>query len=136
MDEENNFSIVATLQSLAQTFFKALADAASLVGAEALLAGKSLINIVVLIVVMRILAIITWLCLCGSLAVYLAQLTQSWSISLLALALVNFIALFAVYLMQLKLKKNLSFPATRRQLLNSVDKGPYHEQPKIEGEVS
>lgn len=134
MEDENNYSLIDTLKKFAQTFFTTIADVASLAGTEALLAGKSLINIFQLIVIMKILAIITWGCLCGALAIYIAALVHNWSIALLALAALNFIALMSAYLMQLHLKKNLSFPATRRQLQNSKDH--YNEKSEMESKIS
>ncbi len=135
MDEQDQ-SLNTTIKNIAQTFFKTLADIANLASAEAILAGKSLITIIQLTVIIKLLAIITWLSICGALAFYLASLQLSWAVVFLAIAALNFIALLCSYLMQLKLRKNLYFPATRRQLRRSVGKDVSNEQSSTESQVS
>lgn len=138
MTEYNNQSLTDTIKSLTQAFFKTVKDTASLAGAEAKLAGKSLINIALLLIVLRALAFLTWISICAVLALYLLSLGYTWLTALAAVTLLNVIAIAVVVVGLLRLKRNLSFPATRRQLQagNNFDQDFYNEQTKIENKIS
>lgn len=131
-----DYSLSANIKNIAQTFLKTITDLALLASTEARLAGESIIKIIQLIVIIKILAIITWLSLCGAVAFYVVSLNFSWIVAFLAVAGLNLIALVLAYLMQLKLKKNLYFPATRRQLRSSVGKDTSHAQSEMESKAS
>lgn len=133
---EEQESIISIVKNIAQTFLLTITDLANLAGNEALLAGKSFFKIIQLTAVIKILSIITWLNICGAIAFYVVSIGLSWALALLIIAAINFIALLCASLMALKAKKNLTFPATRRQLRFHTDKDISHGQFKKESQMS
>lgn len=135
--ENNNQSLIETLKNITQAYFNVAKDTASLAGAEARLAGKSLINIVALLSFLKYLVVVTWLSICSILALYLISLQYSLLVAFSAVTLLNVLAIIITVSLLLKAKNRLSFPATRRQLqgLNNLEDEYYHEQTKIENKI-
>lgn len=137
-DSQPTQSLRELFNSLTHTFFKTIKDLGCLARAEARLAGKSLIHILLLTIVIRILAIITWISLCGALGFYLFYLLNNWALSFLIIAIVNGVLLGLTAWTILQKKKNLLFSATRRQLQqmtspiqHHLDEDTFNEQTKI-----
>lgn len=130
MEGNSSTDLGTSIMNVAQTIIKMISDLAALAGTEALLAGKSIITILQLVVVIKVLSIITWLALCSAAISELIYLGYTWAFSFLMLALLNFSLLLLVFIMQIRLKRNLTFPATRRQLRQSFTRDIGDEQIK------
>lgn len=105
--------LVPTLFSLARKII-------SLLGLEARLAGRSFIIIIMLLMIIGTVFTATWLCLLTMLFFYFTSLHLSVQLSLLFLVVINLLMIVLVGLLILKFKKNLFFPATRRQIKTAL----------------
>lgn len=110
--------LTSILSNLLIAYINRLTDLIHLAGLEAKLAVKTLVNIIILIFIMIIFLISTWLCFLFLVFSYLISLHLSWVFSAFILTLLNIILFAVVCLFILKIKKNLFFPATRKQLKN------------------
>lgn len=133
MENSINTSLSENIKNLTQAFFNLIKDTLKLAGAEAQQTGKSIVQIGILLPLIRIIAVITWLSICGVIALYLISLQYTWLFAFCCLALLNFTLLVTLGLLLLNAKKYLGFPATRRQLQVSqyseknLSKDYYHE---------
>lgn len=87
----------------------------TLVGMEARAAGKSIIIMIMLSIVLAFLVTTTWLLLLAMLFVYLTSLHWSMQLSLLAILLLNVVFILLISVIISKAKKNLSFPLLSQQ---------------------
>lgn len=102
---------------LIRTFTKRLSDMIHLFGLEAQLAGKTLVNLMVLTFFVGSLLTTAWLCILIVIAAFLITvLHYSWLFSLAAVTALNLFLLVAVCLWIMNLKDNLRFKATCKQL--------------------
>lgn len=83
---------------------------------ETKLAIKSFVQIIVISHLARIFLMTTWLGICGVIFLLLVSYQFGELYSLLAIVLLNFILLILTSMHMLELKKNLSLPATFKQL--------------------
>ena len=116
MENENSSSLTGLIKNLASTFFKLVSDMTRLAKMEAELAGKSLVNIIILTFLLGSLLTSTWLCISALIAFALVSLQLGWLVSLAIVTLLNILLMVAIVVVIVSKKKNLSFPATRRQL--------------------
>ncbi len=116
MEEKSHLSIFAIIKNVAQSFFKLVIDLKNLAAAEAKLAMQSLVNLIILAVVGLLLAITTWICILAMVVASLVSIHVSWLSSFFVVALLNVLALCIVGLYIVRMKNNLTFQATRRQL--------------------
>jgi len=125
MDEaNNNIALKEIVSNIIQTYFKTIKDTAHLMGIEAKFAAKNLLSIFILSILFQSFLIISWICLCGLLLIYFMSLEWGVLYSLFIVTLINFISVIIIGVSLLKLKKNVAFAATRRQLFpvpNSKD---------------
>lgn len=104
------------IKNTVQIFLKLINDYKRLISAEMQLAGKSLINIFILALLMLVILITTWMCVLGIAIFYLRLWDWGWIASLLWVMGLNLMVLCILVWWIFKLKANLSFKATRRQL--------------------
>jgi hypothetical protein len=116
MEEENKVSFTGLVTNLFQTSFKLVSDTVSLANAEAHLAGRSLKDIAILSFFLAALLSTTWFCVIALIVCYLVMLHFSWLAALSIVTLFNLVLMVVIGVVMLKLKHNLTFPATRRQL--------------------
>lgn len=83
---------------------------------EIKLAGKSLVNIAVLLLVMVVLLLTTWFGLLGALIFWLVNMHFNLALLLVAASAINLLAAILVGVFVLKNTRNLQFPETRKQL--------------------
>ncbi|MDR3477394.1 MAG: phage holin family protein [Gammaproteobacteria bacterium] len=122
MEEENKVSFTGLITNLFQTSFKLVSDTISLANAEAHLAGRSLKEIVILSFFLAALLSTTWFCVIAMIVCYLVSMHFSWLAALSTVTLLNIFLMIVIGIVMLKLKHNLTFPATRRQLQFSGNK--------------
>lgn len=115
-------SVIGIVKNLALYYLKRLDNVARLASLEARLARKTIAALTLLIIVMGFLLISTWASLLLLLFVFILSLHYSMLVASLVIVVLNLILLLALYLYMGKIKKNLFFPATRRQLSNIVSK--------------
>lgn len=131
MEDTKEIPLNEILKKLVQSFFKMVRDITRLAGAEARLAAKSLVNIVILWMFIRALLFIAWVSFCGAIACYVFNLLHNWAIALLVVSGVNLILLGLAGWLVIQQKKHLYFSATRRQLhstqIEPTDKELYNE---------
>lgn len=116
MKQKKALGIVFILKDLLQAYLKRLSDLSELAGLEAKLAGRTLITLVLLGVLMVFLILSTWFSLLLLLFVFLIYLHCSLILASSIITGLNVVALVILYFSMVKIKKNLYFPATRRQL--------------------
>jgi uncharacterized membrane protein YqjE len=117
MAEEKKFSLTQIIGNVLQSAQKLVSDIFHLAGAEARLAKQSIVNIFLLCFVLGTFLTTTWLSILGLLAVLLYSYLQlNLLLTITVLIVVNLIVVAAIAFTILKLKRNLSFPATRNQL--------------------
>lgn len=107
---------ILSLVVLIPTLFSLVRKTVALIGFEARLAGRSVVIISVLSLFVVILLSSTWLGMLAMLFFYLTSLQWSLQQSMLLIIAANILMLVIVWLVIVKVKKNLSFPETRRQL--------------------
>ncbi|MDR3492586.1 MAG: phage holin family protein [Gammaproteobacteria bacterium] len=118
MEEKSNLSFITIIYNLSQTFFRLVSDITQLARAEAHLAVSSLVHLVLLYLLAGLLLLTTWICLLGAVIASLVAIHLSWLTSFLFVTLLNILLLITLFLYIKKMKKNLTFQATRKQLLN------------------
>ncbi len=102
------------------TFVPGILGLAYTVAAEAKLAGKSLFLFFVISFIVALLLMSSWLCLLALLFTYLISAQFSVMASLALVLLLNLILLTSVGLYTAKIKKDLLFPSTRRQVRSLI----------------
>lgn len=107
---------ILNLIVLIPTFFSILGKVVTLVEFEAQLAGKSLIQLVVLSVVFGTVVTATWVCVLAMLYTYFQSLLWSPYLSFSALILVNVLFLIVISFCLSRVKKNIFFPEIRNQI--------------------
>lgn len=88
----------------------------TLIKHEMHIAQKSLINVLILTIIAASLLTTLWLCILGFLFLFVYPLCQSLFCSLGIIFLVNVVVLLIVGFIISKIKKNIFFPSTRKQL--------------------
>lgn len=116
MQDESKVSLSQLVNNWARTFFKLLSDMAQLVSLEAQLAKRSLVTIVILLIVLACLLMTTWMSLLALIVAFFLYLHFTLVTSVLIIVLLNIFLIIGVYAFILKLKEDLFFPVTRRQL--------------------
>ncbi|CAN5338577.1 hypothetical protein BH10PSE19_BH10PSE19_00520 [soil metagenome] len=115
-ENKENLYLSEIIKNIVQICFKLIKDYKRLVTVEMQLAAKSLLNIFILSLVVVAVLTTTWICLLGILIFYLKLWQWGWVPSLLIACGVNIFVLLGLAWVMLKMKANLSFQATRRQL--------------------
>lgn len=130
MESENKDSVIRIVANVFQSIFKLFRDITQLASAEARLARASAANLILLVFVMGALLTTTWLTMLGLLVAYLVSIKISLLLALASAVVLNLLLLVIVLLIMLKLKSNLFFPATRRQLSRTkkIIKETYRER--------
>ena len=119
MDNENELPLSKILENILRSFFKIFSDIGVLAKTEARLAKQSVVGILFLSLLGVALLTTTWLCILGLLVTCLMSLNYSMLISILMVTVLNAVLSLLVCLFILRLKNNLFFRATRRQLHNT-----------------
>jgi hypothetical protein len=119
MDNEKELPLSKVLENMFNAFFKIFSDIGSLAKAEAQLAKQSMITILFLSVILFTLLMTTWICLLGLIVAYLIYLKLSLLLSIFIVTALTALLAMMVGLIILRLKDNLSFRATRRQISNT-----------------
>jgi hypothetical protein len=120
MESEKNPSLLTIITNILIAYFKRLTDLIHLAGLETRLAIKTLITISILLFIIIILLVSTWLCCLLIIFSYLISLHYSWVFSACLLTIFNIVLMAIVFCCILIIKKNLFFPALRRQIKNDV----------------
>lgn len=116
MKNKKKPSLLMIITNLVGAYVKRLTDLTQLASLEAKLAVKSLIKIIILVYFLGFVFISTWLCLLLVLFLYLVSLQFSWISAAFIITSLNCIIFFIIIFSIFKLKKNIFFPATRRQI--------------------
>jgi hypothetical protein len=111
-----------------------VSDRLELLALELHRAGRSMVQIMTLVLATAMLGITAWLALCGGLGLTLVALGASWPLALLAVLLVNLALAWAAVSRVRRLLANLGLPATRRHLVFGADAAdaagvPLHRPP-------
>lgn len=110
-------SLIASLTALARTLLGLITETAHLAALEARLAGLSLAVMVAAGIALGITGVSVWLALVAAGAVLLVRLGLAWEAALLLVALFNLALALGLLKAIVVLSRNLTFRATRRQLL-------------------
>jgi uncharacterized membrane protein YqjE len=116
MAKKKSVNFFALLIHLLEAHIKRVSDLLRLVNLEAKLAGKSLLSLIFIAVLMLLLLGSTWLSILGLLFFSLLAAQLSPVISSAIVLGVNILALLLSTWYVQRLIKRMSFPATRRQL--------------------
>ena len=108
---------VRSLQDLVAVLPGLLSDRLELLALELHRAGRSLVQIMALVLATAILVTTAWFVLCGGLSMALVAQGLSWPLALLAVLLVNLVLAWAAVSRVWGLLANLGLPATRRHLV-------------------
>lgn len=98
------------------TLFSLVGKIINLIGLEARLAGKSLISIIILSVMLALLFTTTWICIMMMIFFYCISLSWSTIESLFIIMMLNIILIVIVSFGVGRFKKKLLFPETRRRI--------------------
>ena len=123
-----------TLQDLVVELPGLVSDRLELLALELHRAGRSMVQIMTLVLATAMLGTTAWLALCGGLGLTLVALGSSWPLALLAVLLVNLALAWAAVSRVRRLLANLGLPASRRHLVFGADAAdaagvPLHRQP-------
>ena len=119
MTEKRKSSLGKTLINLAlliPSLFSLLCNITTLIRIEARLAGRSLVIIIGLLMLLGTVLVSTWFCILALLFIYLTSLQLSTAVSLLIILLLNILTIVLITSMAFRHKKNLLFPETCRQI--------------------
>jgi uncharacterized membrane protein YqjE len=132
MDNENELPLSKILENIFRSFFKIFSDIGSLAKTEARLAKQSMISIFFLAIVLVTILTTTWVCLLALIVAYLIYLKLSLLFSLLVVTVLNILIVALICSVMLRLKNDLFFRATRKQLDSTKDliKGSLHGKPQ------
>ena len=122
MTEKRKSSLGKTLINLAllvPSLFSLLCNITTLIRMEARLAGKSLVMIIGLLMLLGTVLISTWFCVLALLFIYLTSLQLSTAVSLVIILLLNILTIIFITSMVFRHKKNLLFPETCRQIFKN-----------------
>jgi len=108
---------VRSLQDLVAVLPGLLSDRLELLALELHRAGRSLVQIMALVLATAILVTTAWFVLCGGLSMALVAQGLSWPLALLAVLPVNLVLAWAAMSRVRGLLANLGLPATRRHLM-------------------
>ena len=108
---------VRSLQDLVAVLPGLLSDRLELLALELHRAGRSLVQIMALVLATAILVTTAWFVLCGGLSMALVAQGLSWPLALLAVLPVNLVLAWAAMSRVRGLLANLGLPATRRHLV-------------------
>lgn len=115
-EKQNQTDFITTLVALSQTMLAIVHDIVRLAALEIQLAGKSLIALVGLFLLMGFLIATVWFGLMAALAFWMASVFSSWLVGLMIVVGVNILLAASVLLLMMKCRQNLKLSATRRQL--------------------
>lgn len=129
MDESNHTNVITVIIKLIQAHLKRLSDILHLASLEAKLAVKTSFSLAALFFIVCILLTSSWLSLLFLLCSFILSLGYSLLFSALVIASLNILLLIISCLIIWKLKQNLFFPATRKEIHHAVtaNKGIQHE---------
>lgn len=115
MKKKTALRLAVLLGRWVQSYFEHVKNLMQLASLETQLALKSVLRILMLSVVFAMLVVTTWIGLLAALFVFLLSLHLSWLLTFLIVGLLNISMLVGVGLLILRVKKDMSFTATRRQ---------------------
>lgn len=118
MKHKKSLGLVFILKNLLQAYLKRLSDLSHLAGLEAKLAGRTIITLTLLSIILVFIVLSTWLSLLLLVFIFLVSLHYTLLFASLVITGLNFFLLIILYFSMVRIKKNLYFPATRRQLAN------------------
>lgn len=116
MQESSPDGFFTTVSKLYESSVGLVREFINLFLSELQLARESFIRIVALLFVAFIVLITVWLFSLATLTAVLVHFHLSWWLALLIVAGVSLITLLIIIVMIFRLSKNLTLPATRRQL--------------------
>ncbi len=116
MKKKKSLTFFEVIGNLLVAYFEQIVDLARLASLEGELARRTLPQLLVLFFVLGILAISTTLSVFVLLFIGLIALHVSLFVAAVIIVILNFFLLLGVWLLITKLRKNMSFPATRKQL--------------------
>lgn len=125
---------VQSLQELVAALPGLFTDRLELLALELNRAGRGIVQIVALVLMVAILGVTAWLALCGGIALTLVALGLSWPLAMLAVLLVNLALGWAAVVRIRHLVAAVDLPATRRHLVfgagaEAAASGHLHAQP-------
>ncbi len=103
------------------SFMNVVRHTFSLISKEAHVAGKSLICLTILVVLLAVVCVSIWTCMLFLLFFYFLMLHWSVESSVFIILLLNVIFLIFILFSMKKYKKNLTFPKTRKRFRDLSD---------------
>lgn len=130
MENEKEPGLITVLSNLFIAYLKRFTELIHLAELEAKLAVKTLIQIFILLYFSTLLLLTAWLSLLGVLFFYLTSLHFTPLFAACVIAALNILLILLIAMSIFIIKKNLFFPATRRQLQLTVanEEGIQHER--------
>jgi uncharacterized membrane protein YqjE len=116
MENTSKVSLRQLIKNSFLSIFKLCKDTLNLAAAEAELAKKSLIQIACLSLLMAMLLVVTWIGLVSMAVVALVSFDLSWIMAFFIVTMLHVVLVIISLILMLSNIKNLSFPATHRQL--------------------
>lgn len=118
MTKKESSNIFGIFKNLLLSHAKRLVDLFYLANLEARLAGKTLVSLIVMAVLLLFLLSSTWLSLLFLIFFIFLYFNFSQLFAATIIFLLNLLMIGAIYIYVRIIRKNLTFPATRRQLAN------------------
>lgn len=107
---------IVKIVMLIPTLFGLITKISTLIGFEARLAGRSIVVLLILSLVVGSLLTTIWLCVLAILSFYLISWHWSWVQSFVFIAMLNILLLILIGFIMSRVKENLTFPILRKQL--------------------
>ena len=117
MNKDNNLIII--IKNLIESYIERLGQLSYLASLEARLAGRTLLHITGLLFIAGFLLASIWFSLLLIVFFYLISLYFSALTAAVTIACINILVFAAIVSYIFRIKKNLFFPATRRQISNT-----------------
>lgn len=119
--KSTHVSLSETVSALSQNIIVALKEVFELACLEGRLAGRSLLTILAVVITISFLAVTTWIFLLAALTYFLTTIGLGWQWSLLLMVVLNLLLIFLLTMLIVRLRHDLSFSETRRQLNINVE---------------
>ena len=116
MEDPNHSSFVMTFINIFLAYIKRLSDIAQLASLEARLAARTLFCLISLFFVLFILVTASWFSILFLICSYTLSLGYSLFFSATILCGLNLLLLAIIAIAIIRIKRNLFFPATRREI--------------------
>lgn len=116
--ENNNQTLIEIINNLNHECIQLIRNFTRLAKAELLLACKSTYKIIILFIVLIFSSLVAWLGICGIIGISLVYYDIHRLCFLSIITVLNLVIVIITYTFIVKLKNDLTFKATKRQVMN------------------